>query len=54
MREIIFKGKRKDNGEWIEGSLITSINVYLSCLTQIKSVKHYSSPVKKLRRSWRR
>lgn len=26
MREIIFKGKRKDNGEWIEGSLITSIN----------------------------
>ena len=26
MREILLKGKRKDNGEWIEGSLITSIN----------------------------
>lgn len=26
MIEIIFKGKRKDNGEWIEGSLTTSIN----------------------------
>ena len=22
MREIIFRGKRKDNGEWVEGSLI--------------------------------
>lgn len=26
MREILLKGKRKDNGELIEGSLITSIN----------------------------
>lgn len=22
MREILFKAKRKDNGEWVEGSLI--------------------------------
>ena len=26
MREILFKAKRIDNGEWIEGSLITSSN----------------------------
>lgn len=25
MREILFKAKRKDNGEWVEGSLIQSL-----------------------------
>ncbi len=24
MREILFKAKRKDNGEWVEGNLITN------------------------------
>ena len=24
MREILFRGKRKDNGEWVEGNLIQS------------------------------
>ena len=23
-REILFKAKRKDNGEWVEGNLITN------------------------------
>lgn len=26
MREILFKAKRKDNGEWVEGSLVTYPN----------------------------
>lgn len=25
MREILFRGKRKDNGEWIEGDFISSV-----------------------------
>ncbi len=27
MREIIFRGKRIDNGEWVEGSLISKLDV---------------------------
>ena len=26
MREILFKAKREDNGEWVEGNLVYSIN----------------------------
>ena len=26
MREILFRGKRKDNGEWVEGYLLKGIS----------------------------
>lgn len=34
MREIIFKAKRIDNGEWVEGSLLNldSDSGYCSCI----------------------
>ncbi len=38
MREIIFRGKRKDNGEWVEGSLINAFEY--TCILQAEDKLH--------------
>lgn len=38
MREILFKAKRKDNGEWVEGCYVTSDGKSFICMD---IVEHY-------------
>ena len=39
MREILFRGKRADTGEWIEGDLLQNVD-YLKIREQEKDLKH--------------
>lgn len=46
MREILFRGKRKDNGEWVEGHYLTNKVVHgrpleIETIENIYDVKHY-------------
>lgn len=43
MREILFKAKRIDNGEWIIGSLIKTKNDYYICEKPYECMDEYSS-----------
>lgn len=47
MREILFKGKRKDNGEWVYGDLLTvSANNYASIVEQKSIALNYEVDLK--------
>lgn len=43
VREILFKAKRIDNGEWVEGNLLKIQKDYYICEKPYKCVKYYSS-----------
>lgn len=39
MREILFRAKRKDNGEWVEGDLVHSKTTSRGVITEIYSLE---------------
>ena len=43
MREILFKAKRIDNGEWVEGNLIHAKKDYYICKNPYECMNEYSS-----------
>ena len=43
MREILFKGKRIDNGEWVEGFLVKKIDPLLSVESWFILVQEYDT-----------
>ena len=48
MREILFKAKRKDNGEWVEGCLVidqSRLNIFKYRIQPIESGVLYAPPI---------
>ena len=43
MREILFKAKRIDNGEWVEGSFIDQSKLYKAERYMIRTIKTYNN-----------
>ena len=48
MREYLFRGKRKDNGEWVEGCGIIATENWVSILTVIDDIDENSSEVNEI------
>ena len=48
MREILFRGKRVDNGEWVEGCGIIATENWVSIFTVIDDIDENSSEVNEI------
>ena len=48
MREILFRGKRTDNGEWVEGCGIIATENWVSIFTVIDDIDENSSEVNEI------
>ena len=48
MREILFRGKPKDNGEWVEGCGIIATENWVSIFTVIDDIDENSSEVNEI------
>lgn len=48
MREYLFRGKRKDNGEWVEGCGIIATENWVSIFTVIDDIDENSSEVNEI------
>ena len=46
MREILFRAKRLDNGEWVEGDLLRESDVYENVITRIYEMKAHHTFIK--------
>ena len=48
MREILFRGKRVDNGEWVEGCGIISTENWVSIFNVVDDIDENSSEVNEI------